>query len=229
MGGRVSLWLLFGLSLAFVAAGAFLLFANRDPGALMPILFFGACAGVFWMQLREGRTRTRDHWPMLEGDTIVLRRGAGTMRVYALLSAMMGLGCGAMVLMDSGPVEKVVGVIGFVFFCGGAAFYVWKRGRDTTALRVDACGIAFDDGPQPKLRWDQLGGVGIVSIHGEKFLGFFAREGVDALAGNGRVVQMAGQVSGSLGYPDFNVAQIGLDVPLEQVAEAIERLRGRYA
>ncbi len=225
----IHLWLLLGMSLSFVVMGIGLFRVNRDPGALMPILFFGACAGVFGMQLREGRKRKRAHWPILEGDSFVLRRKAGAIRIYALLSIMMGLGGGVIVIMESGLAAKAMGLFGLVFFGGGGLYLLRKRGKDTTALRVDARGIAFDDGPEPKLRWDQLGGVGIVAMHGETFLGFSMREGADVRADDSAFAQMGGRLNERLGYPDFSVTQVGLDEPLEQVAEAIERLRGRYA
>ena len=229
MGGRLSLWLMLVVSLLFVAAGAFLLWANRDPGALMPMLFFGACAAVFTMKLREGRARTRTEWPELRGDTILLRRSSKAIWTYAVISIAMGVGCGMISFMAAGTVEYIIGVAGLVFFGGGGIAILLKGGRNRIALRADEQGIGFGGKAHPRLRWQDLGGVGMVSMHGEAFLGFTVRESVDIRTEDHAAMRMAGRLNESLGLPDFTVARTGLDVPLEQVALAVERLWERYA
>ena len=229
MKGPVRLWLLLGVSLLFVAGSALILWVDRDPGALMPMLFFGACAGVFWMQLREEPKRARVRWTDLEGDSIRLYREAGAMRVYALLSVVMGIGCGALVFMDTGLFEKAIGLVGLVLFGGGGLVMARRTGGSGMALRVDARGIAFDDRLEPQLAWEDFAGVGLFTTYGQPFLGFYAREGVDPRAGDGIPSRLGGWINARLGYPEFSLGQAGLDMPLEAVGEAVMRLWRQYA
>lgn len=225
---RIRLWSQFCVMLAFTLAGGLILLATHELMALASVLFFGAGAFFSWVQIRDLNRRRMIHaGPILDGDRIVLHGRAGTVRAVALFGVVTTAAL-AMTFWDEGPVYAFAGVTCFVLACWGSLIILRNSWYGLVVLRVDERGISFGKGRHPRLRWDQIGSIGMVSMGRQKVLGFTAREGVDAHADDNAFLRISGLLGRKSGLPDFYVVQTGLDVRLRQVAAAVERLRERY-
>lgn len=123
MSRRGNIWLIVG-SLLFVVGGIFLwaVVPGGAPVGIVAILFFGACAAVGFVQLKEHTMRE-----------------STKARIMGVICMMMGLGCGAMGLVAlndpsafqraPAPVTVAVGVIGLIFFGGGGLLLLIRGGR----------------------------------------------------------------------------------------------------
>jgi hypothetical protein len=142
-----------------------------------------------------------------------------------VLVALSGLAFGF------GPVGPVVGVLGVVVFGCAAAFLVRRLLVRRPVLVLDAEGLedrASASGAG-RVRWDQVADVGVQSMGGNRVLSVVLRDPEALLAGQPALRRRVMAANTRLLGTPVNIPLSAVDVPEQQLLDAVDRWRRHAA
>jgi hypothetical protein len=166
-------WALLGVSCVFVLLGLFILI--RDPadwrGALMPITFFGVCAGTFGFNIaRKLRRRRFAATSVAVAGGIKLSASNSRMLLLAAAIATPGL---AIFFMPDPPL-LIIGCAVIMIGASAVLLFAVLSGRIARRfLRFDPLGLTIGETQfEYVVPWDQIANLGEFEMHDNAVVGF---------------------------------------------------------